>query len=321
MQRHRGQGGLSLIEIMVSLVLASIVVIAATAVFATANLSRGSQDADAQLQDTGRFVLAVVTRSLQMVGYQDYLYDPGATNTSATPFGRLLREVQNPAGSTSGGTGTNAPLFDPTRTGGVADISGADAATASGSGSSVNFAATTGVVNQSDTLFVRFQGSSTPRNSGTADFTVVDCLGNGIPTPQSDQDFAINNFAVRLVSATAEPELACTRRNTSSGQWDTQPIAIGVEVFHVAYGADPNNVGMPTRWVTASTVPSLTNGWKSVRAVRFGFVVRGPVGSGVPGTQTFSPVGAGLGTFTAPNDGRLRRMYSSTVYIRNELLP
>jgi type IV pilus assembly protein PilW len=76
-----GQQGLSLIELMISLALGLLVVLAVTYVFAGSRANYRHQDALSAVQESGRIALEVLTRDVRMAGY------PGCGNL---PFLRHL---------------------------------------------------------------------------------------------------------------------------------------------------------------------------------------------------------------------------------------
>ncbi|HEY1103074.1 MAG TPA: prepilin-type N-terminal cleavage/methylation domain-containing protein, partial [Burkholderiaceae bacterium] len=77
-RKQRLQAGLTLVELMVSLVISSFIVIATTSFFVSSSRSRDTQDAASQLQDNARFITEVITRNLQQAGYQNYRWDDAA---------------------------------------------------------------------------------------------------------------------------------------------------------------------------------------------------------------------------------------------------
>ena len=186
-----------------------------------------------------------------------------------------------------------------------------------------------GTVNNSDSLAIRFYGSSAFDASGAkvADNTVFTCTGAAVPASTTMGELGLSVFSVRLYQG--EPELYCSS-NPGSGTRTSAQIARGVESFQVMYGVDLctgtpcTRDGVPDRWVSAADVASAD--WRHVRAVRVGLVLRGSPGSSQASDgQTLYPLGekfvsgvsgAGL-SFTPPADGRLRRTYVTTYMLRN----
>ena len=108
-------------------------------------------------------------------------------------------------------------------------------------------------------------------------------------------------------------------------------MARGVETFKVMYGVDCQGSpcvrdGVPDRWVSAADVGA--GNWPYVKAVRVGLILRGPPGSAQAASgDDLYPLGKDFSTgltaaglkFTPPNDGRLRRVYTTTFMLRNSM--
>lgn len=303
-RKQRLQAGLTLVELMVSLVISSFIVIATTSFFVSSSRSRDTQDAASQLQDNARFITEVITRNLQQAGYQNYRWDPDAQ--------RRVREF------TSG----TSPDGEP-------DIRGYNNSAAGSDTDNGSHDRAANRINNSDTLVVRFQGSSTA--AGAADGSMVDCLGRSQPATTTTDDRVYSIFEVCRSSTTAEPELRCKYKGASS--FDSEVIVRGVEVFQVMYGVDSDTDSFVDRWLTAKQVDALDadplKAWARVRSVRVGMVLRSPgrvalassVGPYVPLGSNFTAAAATDpgGTFTASDDGRLRRVVTFTVNLRNTL--
>ncbi len=292
--------GFTIVELLVSLVISSLIVLASTAFFVGSSRSRDAQDAAGLLQDNARFLTEILTKNIQQAGYQNYIYGtPGAT-------GR--REVFTP------------PDGEP-------DIRGYNN-TAAGSSDMLDNGVhnrTANRVNNSDTLILRFQGSGTP-----ADGSMVDCLGRPQSAPVAQGDRVYSVFEVRAGTGTGgEPELRCKYFNFTTGITSIEPIVRGVETFQLMYGVDTDGDTFVDRWLNASQVDA-ANQWPVVKAVRVGLVLRTPdrVTLGSP-AGTYTPLGAnftqnnttdpGSQLVISTDDGRLRQVVTFTVNLRNQL--
>ena len=295
------QGGLTLTELLVSLVLASIITLAATALYSVTVSSYKTVDAAQELQDSGRFALEVIGQAARMAGYQNYAQRDGSGNDNSRRFAATtfptVRGFNN-------STIKSSTLND-------------------GDGATDN-----GGLNRSDTLAFRFHGSSKRNNAVEADGSIIDCLGTAKSYPANPDDVGLSLFSV-AVDTSGEPALRCT----SSTSTTPQPIVKGVETFQVMYGLDADDpakrMGTPIKWVSGQNITTTTD-WVKVVAVRVGLVIRGDVGSSQGASakvaeNDFYPLGkeftgtsteAGL-KFTAPNDGRLRRVFNATFKLRN----
>jgi len=307
------QAGVTLVELLVAIVLMGIVTLATISLYSATSTSYRTVDAGQEMDDSARFILDVVGRSIQQAGYQEYM--PRSTDDRPTA-GRVYPDncdgvVFPPYCPVIGGN--NAKI---TTIGNVDDF-----------GTNNN-----GGLNASDTLGITFAGSSKLSDITAPDNTVVDCHGNGKATPQmsatgnglqnSLATMGVNVFFVRN-SAAGEPELTCLAIGTT-GVRTAQPLVSGVETLQVMYGIDSDGNDVPNRWVSAQDV---TN-WMTVRAIRIGFVLRSarnrsqtvanadgnlfPLGQAFTGALTET----GL-IFTPPPDGRLRKAYAATFNLRN----
>ena len=298
------QSGLTLIELLVSLVLASIITLAATALYSVTVSSYKTVDAAQELQDSGRFALEVIGQAARMAGYQNYTQRDGSGRDNSRRF-----------------TATSFPT--------VRGFNNAKVATSTSV--TDDGATNNGGVNLSDTLAFRFHGSSLATDASKPDGSMIDCQGVAQNYPLNGDDVALSLFWVST-DGTGEPALQCISRGSptaSSLSRNTQPILKGVETFQVMYGLDTNGDSVPRQWVSGQNITT-TDDWRKVVAVRVGLVIRGDVGSSQGASATaaendFYPLGkaftgssteAGL-KFTAPNDGRLRRVFNATFKLRN----
>lgn len=299
--------GFTLVELMVALLVSMLIVIAVAAYFASATRTRDTQDAAGRLQDQSRYVTDIIMRNIQQAGYQNYSPDfPG--------FERRREALGSE--------------------GGEPDLRGWENSAAGTDADHGSHDRATGRVNGSDSLVIRFQGTSSvvTMGSGTAtttalqaDGSVIDCLGQ--PRGASDTlGVAYSVFDVVAGSA-GEPELRCKYRQ-DDGTYVSATVAAGIETLQFLFGVDTTGDSSPDQWMTAKEVDTGSL-WKSVAAVRVGMVLRSAdVVQVAPAAITLKPLGDLYtkststdpgATFTAPADGRLRRAVSFTVNLRNRL--
>jgi type IV pilus assembly protein PilW len=298
-----GQGGLTLVELLVSMTLSLVIVIAASAFFLNSGRTRDTQDEASQMQDNIRFTTDLITRNLQQAGFQNYMWaSAGAVNR---------REV--------------IPAAD-----GEPDVRGYNDSAAAGSIDHGEHGRSTNRVNNSDTLVIRFQGSGASPGDGS----MVDCLGRPQPEPLLAGDRAFSIFEVRQ-AAGAEPELRCKYFNSATGNYISEPIVRGVESLQFMYGVDTNADSFIDKWLNAAEVsPTVSTtalaDWARVRSVRVGMVFRSPNRVAVPASSaassvTLQPLGTNLSQSAndrltvSSTDGRLRRVVTFTVNLRNAL--
>ena len=218
------QTGVTLTELMIALVLGALVVLAATAMVVTSRGTYRTQDEATRLSESARFGLELGNRLVRLAGYTNFGDD-------TTP----------PASYTLDSTWTVSPnsyaLNGP-------NIVGTNSSKPTPGA----------VVNGSDSLTIRFFGSSPP-GSTLPDGNVLDCAGT--PVPQAPTATAASATASTVVNNAArsynvlfvdldtdgEPALKCQKQSydpTTGLALATldapQTLIRGVEDFQVLYG-------------------------------------------------------------------------------------
>jgi type IV pilus assembly protein PilW len=300
--RHKkgstSQQGFTMVELLVTIVLMLLITVATIALYGVNSQSSKTVDSVAALDDTARFVFEVMGRSIQTAGYIEVV----RTSNAVGPYS---------ASVFSGCVNTTEPC----------PLLGFDNSIVTSAANNYGSAGS-GVVGQSDSLTLRYAGSGVP--GGIADNSAIDCLGGQVNAPIFDaatrSSLAVVSFYVntRTAVATETPELYCRTSSTRA-----EAIAQGVETMQFLYAIDTDGNSVPNRWVRASDV---TN-WAQVRAIRIGMVLRGELGSAqTSSTATLYPLGkefsealGGDALFTPPADTRLRKVFSATFFLRNEL--
>ena len=304
------QLGLSLVELMVSLVLMALVTLATVSLYTATSQSYKTIDSAQELNDNARYAFEVIGQALRIAGYREYM----PNNPDTPKIGDIIYPTVCPSSV------------------GFCPIIGFNNSKITTIGSVSDFGATnSGGQNFSDTLGVTYTGSSLPSSPSSPDGGVVDCQGVAQPGPTSvtnpTLDLGVSLFWV--TTNNGEPELSCISRGNVKlllVQRSSEPIVRGVETFQVMYGIDSDGDSLPNKWVSAQDVTD----WMLVRAVRVGFVLRGRPGSS-QGTSAIAsqnilyPLGqAFIGSstedglsFTPPADGRIRRAYTTTYMLRN----
>jgi type IV pilus assembly protein PilW len=330
-RRRPAQHGLTLVELMVSVAISLLVVLAASAALIVARQGFANVDAASQLRDNARFVEDIVQRLGVQAGYRDLFHaaygrtakvsglDPDAApNTFVYGFNNKARSSSDKWYEASTFRTAGSPGYG------------------------------------SDVLVLRFQPATSNTDATQADGAMIDCSGNA-PGPSARDRYDRVASALHVdVSNDGEPALMCTRWNPVTGAVDIGPLISGVEDFQVLYGVDgiaagnstmPSDAtgdGVQTRFLRADQITvadplvSAAN-WRRVRSIRIGLVLRSAPNSAVDRTvHTFYPLGTTRGSsggaagsmfadaandpgtvFTPPADGRLRHAITFTVHLRN----
>lgn len=328
--RHQRNQGMTLVELMVSLVIGLLVSLAAVSSLIVTRQGFSTVDASSQLRDNGRFAADLIQHIALQAGFKDPQY------AIAPPS---QQDVQDDLGG-----------FIP------ASVTGFNNAIAKTTDLTTATARSSGVVGYgSDVLILRYQTAKlNDDTSNTADGSMIDCAGNAITTTPADRNDRMVSIFYVAVGSDGEPSLMCSRSANGLAPYSPQPVVQGVENFQVLYGVDgftavnssfnaaPDSV--PEKYLRADQmviggVPdsqATYNNWRRVRSIRIGMVLRGPPNSQQERvSQTFYPFGSGrdsatgtagsalssaddIGTvFTPAVDGRLRQVVTFTVHLRN----
>lgn len=306
------QRGLTIVELLVSLILVSLITLAVLGLYNMTAATHKTTDANQQLQDNARFIFEIFSQAVRQAGLQD------ASQYAALSANNM--PVLAPSYVWDATLGPPQGLFGFNN----ADVLAIGTPTDFGSHNTGSAAA-----GFSDVFGVRFYGASRldghPIDVDVADGSVIDCRGVAVPYPKDATKVGMSLFRVAVVNA--EPELQCIN-SARSQAWN---IVRGVESLQVVYAVDTDPVTDPTpnRWVNAQQLDATPALWQQVKMIRIGMVLRGPVGSAerqapalYPLGEEFSKIGGvvsaeqGL-TFTPPSDGRLRKAFAFNISIRN----
>ncbi|MDE2107997.1 MAG: PilW family protein [Gammaproteobacteria bacterium] len=105
---------------------------------------------------------------------------------------------------------------------------------------------------------------------------------------------------------------------TAATGFDYNELVPGVENMQVLYGVDTTGTRVPSEYDTADVV-NAANAWNRVVSVRVSLLVRS--GTGAVPQSAAAPAYDLLDTnVIVPRDTRLRRIFTSDIYIRNTLL-
>ncbi|MDH0494677.1 PilW family protein [Comamonas aquatica] len=329
MQPFSRQRGLTLVELLVAVALASLVAIAAVASLIVARQGFTSVDTATQLRDNGRFAAGLMRRIILQGGYVSTQYAIDRSHqfkldaTAPEPYIKGFnnaRYVQSLAIGTTNTVGSSARG-----------------------------------INNSDMLVVRYQSGQTI-TGGVTDEAMINCSGATATAPVNVGDRMFSAFHIATSTTTGEPTLMCTWFN-DSGTESRQPLIEGVEslqILYGTYGVTPNTAPTalaantltppPDRYLRADQLvvsgddaATIAN-WERVRSVRIGLVLRGPTGSApettvpaqypfgktkqsgdassVPDSMMVSTDDPGS-SLAAQSDGRLRQTLTFTVHLRN----
>lgn len=311
------QNGLTLVELMISITLGMLVVMATTALLVSSKASYLAQDEGSRIQETGRYAFDVLTRAVHQVAYENWDVD-GAPMLVGAGYSSNVRGLD--ASSVKRAThGIDAPLQTS--------------------------------VNGSDVLALRFFGVG---NGSDGDGTVLNCAGFSVGAPASHANAeSKRGWSIFYVATSAhgEPELRCKYFGKTA--WASDAIATGVESFQVLYGLDADSDSMPDRYVNATAINAMDDAlilegataaakaidknrktnWKKVMVVKIALLLRATANTGANAAPLqYDLFGSDYSNAQGANDRgtrireedlpiasrhRLRKVFMQTIHIRN----
>ncbi|NRR31355.1 PilW family protein [Oxalobacteraceae bacterium] len=308
------QRGLAMAEVIVSMGIGMLVLLAASALLVAASSNYRNNTESMRLHDGGRYALEVVAQAVRQASYVNW------------------DEEQAPAGLAADAE---------------ASVAGLDARSLS-RGSDGITAPLSGAVNGSDVLALRFSGSGA---GGNGDGSVINCGGFAVPGQQSA---AARGWSIFYVAEDAggEAELRCKYRGANG--WGADAVVRGVDSFQVLYGLDTDTPpdGTPNTYINASGVDALDQAmllagtapaqrarelrrlshWKRVCSVKLALLLHGETGSRAESApMRFDLFGRAYAGLAGADTGaqieeqklpevlrmRARRIFSTTIFLRN----
>lgn len=332
------QRGIGLVEIMISLTLGLIVTGAIVQIYLTTKRQNDMQTSLTGRQESARFAAQIIQRDAQMAGYRGCLRDRGLViNTLNTPtnflydYGQHVVGFDNavglPASITNVVAGTDVltlrTVDDPDVTiAALMATSTADPVTVAG--------LAVAPLAPNDILLVADCGGAAVFQLGAYDpltgaLARAGAAGPGNNNTNLGRRFGVGAQVFRLRTTTYY--IRDSANGTGPALWrrvgldPAQELAEGIENMQVLYGEDTDGNESPDEYRTADDV---TN-WARVVSLQVALLVAGTqnrVADADP--RTFNLLGevvdpnAGLGPDELP-DGRLRRVVTFTVAMRNRL--
>lgn len=326
--------GFSLVELMVAIVVGLILVAGVIELFVNNRQMYRVQDNYARLQENGRYALNVLTDSIEKTGFSGCgsRSGPNLRNT-LTAFTELQRNydflisgnayiTNNWTPVLDGEIQTRQPIIDSdvltTRNIETPDIRIGNYANTSPISMNVN---NTGGLDSGDFILAHncelsavFQLAEAPLGgilTTTANPTDIDYQFNsGARVNKIDT----NTFFIRQ-NPNNQPSLF--RFNSSDG---LQEIIEGIESMKIQYGIDQfGSNGSADIYLNAGEVDSL-NAWNQVLSVRVSLLLRSSEPNLTIAGHVFSDDATGdFADFSVPNDGRLRRIVTRTITLRNRV--
>lgn len=317
----RGQSGVSLIELMVSVAIGLALVAGLLTVLASTSSNSKTNERTSELMTNGRYALDALRHELRQAGFRGYTWaEPTAPDTAA--LGAFTNECL-----ASGATSTS--FVSNIRQG----VWGSDNTNPFSSTCipSANYASNNAGIG-SDVLVIRGVADlpTTTPQANTVYFRSAYAVGQifrgavgptfaGTQTPLAD--FAVKVYAYYISpytnSATESPKVPALYRVAlqSNGSMVRELVASGIEEFQVQYGV--LTTAPDTRYydiLTGTSTNTLASDWDNVNSVRIWLLARNETAE--PEYLNTSSYQMGNKTVTV-NDGYRRQLFTTVVQLRN----
>lgn len=329
MQRSARNRGFTIVELMIAVLLGLILTAVVSAIYIGNRQTTVTQRDLANVVQNGSFAIDVVSRLFRQAG--QVAVDGLAVGTDAGGAPPTFCQAATAAPAAANVSGTAAGGF----------IEGVNNAAPNGT-----------VIASSDTVQLRYYGSSAQKTSAAADGSIIDCYGKAIAGPVSGGGTSGRTWAKLFVetdSNTGNPALYCEYLNSGDASSTKQALVDNVESFQVLYGvgAKYNTAGttelaagdisnyriLVKKYLPAGSSMSVAD-WNNVIAVRIGMMISGDASNsrGALDTKTdynlfgttgyASTNGAGFdatstSSLAAGRRNRLRQVFSTTIELKN----
>lgn len=282
--------GFTIVELMVAMTIGLLITLVVTQAYLSGLGTQRAQTGISRAQEASRFAFDALAHALRQAGYRNNRVNGIQPFCMETATPRIL--IRN---------GDQTTGINPA----ASDLSGS----------------TVALLNNSDVVRVRYYGEGLSVPPYTADGTITDCQGNSVPANTLVED----TYYVKADSSNGnEPTLYCHSSNTGL----EAPLVPGVESMQILFGEDTNSLpdSVVDRYVPANSVTNANN----VRSAMIALVTRTQETPAVdrstrhlvlfglayaPGGT--APTGDAGSVFTAPADGRMRLVTTTTIALRN----
>lgn len=277
---RRQQQGLTLIEIMVALLIGAFLLAGVIQVFIVNKQTYRVQENLSRMQENGRFAIDYLNRYIRLAGY--------ITTKSLNDI-RYKDLSRNSTTGQNDGSSITSALFGNSGNKAIAGTNGDG-------------------LNSSDSITVRYQADP------PADGQMDDCLGNTVSSPNGDVIVANRFFLKADASNSNQPTLYCEPQPKTDPA--EQPVISGVENMQIRYCAPADSTDTNIGCVLAGNDVS---DWNQIQSVRVSLLLRSADDNLVtqPQPYQFDINGDGVNETITPSDKRLRRVFTTTIAVRN----
>tara|TARA_R110002049_G_scaffold37970_9_gene118702 strand:+ start:23 stop:1033 length:1011 start_codon:yes stop_codon:yes gene_type:complete len=332
---RRAQHGLSLTELMISLLLGSVLVVGSVSLFAGARVTHRATEALSRAQESGRIAIDLLAAELRQAGYSAACDEPNNLLDNESEAWRaevfdLSRAVFGWTGDPDGlGLSNQLADTDALLVKHAAVSSGAMASGETATNhSSVNLTGASGVGEDQIVLIANTQGCDLFQNRSNDNASALsrgvgNNPGNKVPGSNAfshayDEDMDIQLFSsnVYYVGRKAGHAPALWRKPFSRGATPVQELIEGISHLLVCYGIDSDEDELVDNHVAVDAVDD----WERVRSVRLTVIAVGPNPGTAEQPQTVNIVDCDGDdeTIDIP-ERRHATVFSTSVALRNRL--
>jgi type IV pilus assembly protein PilW len=346
------QAGFTIVELMVTMVIILLVAGGAYKVFNSSWTTYRVQESMSRIQENGRFAMSFLIKDARMAGFVGCVSNLTPVNTLNPPFDTSY--TYDFSGGLGGfeaqSDGLDPPTWTwtPTVDASIASptpLAGSDVLTLRGMLNNPVFIDATMPTVSADLKTAAVPSGVTPPVADGDIVMISDCTaaavfqitdyntanGNlvhnaGVLPPENPVGNETKDLGHKFEKGAEVFRVGTTTyyvgQNASGqpalyrkvGAANAQELVEGVETLQVLYGEDTNGDRSADVYRTANAVAA----WSSVRSLRVGMLLRSL--NEIPRIETNATVYNVLGTNSGPyNDRRLRRVFTSTVGVRNRL--
>ena len=325
--RHDAQSGLTLVELLISILLGLVLIAGVIGVYLESKRNYAAEEEVARIQENGRFTLNLLQRELMMAGFiggtlkAEDVAPVAVTTDCAASIWALdpqvpLEFVNNHTGTTNPVTGSGTTL---TCLSGGDIESGTDVLTIKRTAGEPSLrrsvkapGLSTSTTEQWYLRYDNYGGAISWSKVSPAAITALSSPDPGLSYWESYTRI----FYIRSYSETSGDGIPTLCEWTLNADAMTSRCLVeGIEDLHIEFGVDANADGVADRYLDNPTSAQIA----TAVVARVYLLARSlQTVAGYQNTKTYQ---LGSKAVAAKNDGYMRRVFTTTVQIRNAILP
>jgi len=313
MMKCNAERGFSLVELMIALVIGLILIAGVLQVFVGSTVTYSMQSGLSKIQENGRFAMSFIVRDLRQAGYFGCSREADINNVTSSAIDAFLN-IENPI---LGDASTGSASYQRTSLADVIEVKFAEVVSSCD-------------IESHNTAGREIQCEANHNFNNTEVMIATDCLNiavfqkNGAHTSRIEHPVGVGTAfdrgsVMRLqthgyyIANNTLGEPALYRESIASGAASTiaNELVEGIEDMQVLYGEDTDNDRVVNYYVPFNEV----NDAEDVLSIRVSLLVRSIEDNIVQGSQTVVFNGATVNRA----DGHLRKVFTTTVALRNRL--